>query len=105
MNGSFTAPADARAFAQPCATVTHDQLPTSVDRKFVADAPNKLWVADITYAPTYTGSLFLAIVLDAFNRRVVGWETSSNMKTQLVLDALNMAIYRRRPIDVVHHSE
>jgi putative transposase len=79
--------------------------PDLVDRKFVADAPNKLWVADITYVPTYAGFLFLAIVLDAFSRRVVGWATSSNMKTQLVLDALNMAIYRRRPIDVVHHSD
>ena len=79
--------------------------PDLVDRKFVADAPNKLSVADITYVPTYAGFLFLAIVLDAFSRRVVGWATSSNMKTQLVLDALNMAIYRRRPIDVVHHSD
>lgn len=79
--------------------------PDLVDRKFVAEAPNKLWVADITYVPTYAGFLFLAIVLDAFSRRVVGWATSSNMKTQLVLDALNMAIYRRRPIDVVHHSD
>jgi transposase InsO family protein len=49
------------------------------------------------YVPTYAGFLFLAVVLDAFSRRVVGWATSSNMKTQLVLDALNMAIYRRRP--------
>jgi putative transposase len=79
--------------------------PDLVDRKFAAEAPNKLWVADITYVPTYAGFLFLAIVLDAFSRRVVGWATSSNMKTQLVLDALNMAIYRRRPIDVVHHSD
>jgi putative transposase len=79
--------------------------PDLVDRKFVADAPNKLWVADITYVPTYAGFLFLAVVLDAFSRRIVGWATSSNMKTQLVLDALNMAIHRRRPIDVVHHSD
>jgi putative transposase len=79
--------------------------PDLVDRKFVADAPNKLWVADITYIPTYAGFLFLAIVLDAFSRRVVGWATSSNMRTQLVLDALNMAIWRRKPVDVVHHSD
>jgi putative transposase len=79
--------------------------PDLVDRKFVADAPNKLWLADITYVPTYAGFLFLAVVLDAFSRRIVGWATSSNMKTQLVLDALNMAIHRRRPIDVVHHSD
>jgi transposase InsO family protein len=62
--------------------------PDLVDRKFVADAPNKLWVADITYVPTYAGFLFLAVVLDAFSWRVVGWATSSTMKTQLVLDAL-----------------
>jgi putative transposase len=79
--------------------------PDLVDRKFVADAPNKLWVADITHVPTYAGFLFLAIVLDAFSRRVVGWATSSNMRTQLVLDALNMAIWRRNPVDVVHHSD
>lgn len=79
--------------------------PDLVDRKFVADAPNRLWVADITYVPTYAGFLFLAVVLDAFSRRIVGWATSSNMRTQLVLDALNMAIQRRQPTDVVHHSD
>jgi putative transposase len=79
--------------------------PDLVDRKFSADAPDKLWVADITYVPTYAGFLFLAVVMDAFSRRVVGWATSSNMRTQLVLDALNMAIERRKPIDVVHHSD
>lgn len=80
-------------------------VPDLVDRKFVADAPNKLWVADITYIPTYSGFLFLAVVLDAFSRRVVGYAMSSNMKTQLVLDALNMAIERRRPDGVIHHSD
>ena len=79
--------------------------PDLVDRKFVADAPNRLWVADITYVPTYAGFLFLAVVLNAFSRRIVGWATSSNMRTQLVLDALNMAIQRRQPTDVVHHSD
>jgi putative transposase len=79
--------------------------PDLVDRKFVADAPNKLWVADITYIPTYAGFLFLAVVLDAFSRRIVGYAMSSNMKTQLVLDALNMAIERRKPADVIHHSD
>jgi len=79
--------------------------PDLVDRKFVADAPNKLWVADITYIPTYAGFLFLAVVLDAFSRRIVGYAMSSNMRTQLVLDALNMAIERRRPDGVIHHSD
>ena len=79
--------------------------PDLVDRKFVADAPNKLWVADITYIPTYAGFLFLAVVLDAFSRRIVGYAMSSNIKTQLVLDALNMAIERRKPANVIHHSD
>jgi putative transposase len=79
--------------------------PDLVERKFVAAAPNELWVADITYIPTYSGFLFLAVVLDAFSRRIVGWATSSNMRTQLVLDALNMAIHRRKPVNVVHHSD
>jgi putative transposase len=79
--------------------------PDLVDRKFSADGPDKIWVADITYVPTYAGFLFLAVVLDAFSRRIVGWATSSNIRSELVLDALNMAIARRRPTDVVHHSD
>ncbi len=67
--------------------------------------PTELWVADITYIPTYSGFLFLAVVLDVFSRRVVGWHMANNLKTQLVLDALNMAIHRRRPKNVIHHSD
>jgi transposase InsO family protein len=79
--------------------------PDLVQRKFIGAAPNELWVADITYIPTDAGFLFLAVVLDAYSRRIVGWVTSSNIRTQLVLDALNMAIQRRRPDNVVHHSD
>jgi putative transposase len=79
--------------------------PDLVNRAFTADAPNKLWVADITYVPTCTGFLFLAVVLDAFSRRIVGWATSSSLHTRIVLDALDMAITRRKPIDVIHHSD
>ncbi len=79
--------------------------PDLVDRKFVADGPNKLWVADITYVPTYAGFLFLAVVLDAFSRGLSAGRRASNMRTQLVLDALDMAIWRRKPVDVVHHSD
>jgi putative transposase len=79
--------------------------PDLVDRKFTAAAPNQLWVADITYVPTWTGFLFLAIVLDVFSRRVVGWAMATHLRTELVLDALNMAIYRRRPTNVIHHSD
>lgn len=76
-----------------------------VQREFTADAPNQLWVADITYVPTWAGFLFLAIVLDAFSRRVVGWAMATHLKTRLVLDALEMAHYQRRPRDVIHHSD
>lgn len=79
--------------------------PDLVDRRFVASAPDQLWVADITYVPTYAGFLFVAIVLDVFSRRVVGWAMANHLRTELVLDALNMAIYRRRPANVIHHSD
>jgi len=76
-----------------------------VDRNFHADEPNRLWVADITYVPTWTGFLYLAVVLDAFSRRIVGWAMSHDLKAQLVLDALNMALTQRRPVGVIHHSD
>ena len=76
-----------------------------VDRNFHADAPDRLWVADITYGPTWSGFLYLAVVLDAFSRRIVGWAMGHNLKAQLVLDALNMAIEQRKPNDVIHHSD
>ena len=76
-----------------------------VDRDFRADAPDRLWVADITYVPTWAGFLYLAVVLDAFSRRIVGWAMGHDLKTQLVLDALNMALAQRRPTGVIHHSD
>jgi len=79
--------------------------PDLVDRKFTAAAPNQLWVADITYVPTWSGFLFVAIVLDVYSRRVVGWAMATHLRTELVLDALNMAIYRRNPTNVIHHSD
>ena len=74
-------------------------------RSFVAEAPNQLWVADITYIPTWAGFLFLAVVLDAFSRRIVGWAMAEHLRTELVLAALNMALGQRRAKDVVHHSD
>lgn len=68
-------------------------------------APNQLWVADITYVPTWASFLFLAIVLDVFSRRIVGWAMATHLKTDLVLDALNMALSQRRPHGVIHHSD
>jgi len=79
--------------------------PDLVDRNFRADRPDQLWVADITYIPTWTGFLYLAVVLDAYSRRVVGWAMANHLRTELVLDALNMAIYRRKPHGVIHHSD
>ena len=79
--------------------------PDLVKRNFAADAPDRLWVADITYVPTWTGFLYLAVVLDAFSRRIVGWAMANHLRTELVLDALDMALGQRRPQSVVHHSD
>ena len=79
--------------------------PDLVDRQFVAEAPNQLWVADMTYVPTWQGFIFLAIVLDVWSRRVVGWKIGDEMTAQLVIDALNMAGTQRKPTTVIHHSD
>jgi putative transposase len=79
--------------------------PDLVDRKFCAERPDQLWVADITYIPTWAGFLYLAIVLDAYSRKVVGWAMANHLRTELVLEALDMALYRRKPNDVIHHSD
>jgi putative transposase len=80
-------------------------VPDLVQRDFSAVGPDRLWVADITYISTWAGFLYLAVVIDAFSRRVVGWAMATHLKTQLVLDALEMALWQRRPIQVVHHSD
>jgi putative transposase len=79
--------------------------PDLVERNFVAPGPNRLWVADITYIPTWAGFLYLAVVLDAFSRRIVGWAMETHLRTELVLEALNMALAQRRPAGVIHHSD
>lgn len=79
--------------------------PDLVDRSFRAEAPDQLWVADITYVPTGAGFLYLAVVLDAFSRRIVGWSMASHLRTELVLSALEMALSQRRPEGVIHHSD
>jgi putative transposase len=77
-----------------------------VKRAFCADAPNRLWVADITYLPTWQGFRSLAVVLDAFSRRVVGARVADHLRPALVLDALEMARWNRRPTTaVIHHSD
>ena len=87
--------------------------PDLVDRDFTADSPNQLWIADITYIPTTVGFLYLAVVLDAWSRKVVGWAMANHpgrsgaspMRAELVLAALEMAVGQRRPRDVIHHSD
>jgi putative transposase len=84
--------------------------PDLVKRDFVASAPDRLWVADITYVPTWADFLYLAVVLDACSRRVVGWAMAdgrplSSMRTELVIEAVEMALWQRRPTGVIHHSD
>ncbi|GAA0662232.1 hypothetical protein GCM10009535_47310 [Streptomyces thermocarboxydovorans] len=81
-----------------------------VNREFTADAPNQLWVADITYIKTHSGWVYAAFVIDVFSRMVVGWQVSTSLYIELALDALEMAIWRRRRdgadlAGLVHHSD
>jgi len=77
-----------------------------VNRQFTVDAPNKVWTADITYLWTLEGWSYLAVILDLFSRQVVGWAVDKHMKVELVLDALRMAYWRRRPAPgLIHHSD
>ena len=79
--------------------------PDLVDRNFTASGPNQLWVADITYVPTAAGFLYLAVVLDAWSRKIVGWSMANHLRAELVLDAMEAAVGQRRPKDVIHHSD
>ena len=93
-----------------CRTTRRDDrarpAPDLLERDFTASAPNRRWVADITYVPTWAGFLFLAVVLDVCSRKVVGWSMSANQNTELVTRALQMAVQRARPTGVVvHHSD
>jgi putative transposase len=90
-------------------TTTRDRearpAPDLVQRDFTAEGPDQLWVADITYVPTGSGFMYLAVVVDAWSRRVVGWSMQNHLRTDLVLQALDMALGQRRPLDVIHHSD
>lgn len=77
-----------------------------LDRKFEASGPNRKWVADFTYVDTAEGWLFLAVVMDLYSRRIVGWSMKPEMSAQLVMDALTMALWRRgKPSELLHHSD
>ena len=80
--------------------------PDLLRRDFAAGRPNRVWLADITYVPTREGFLYLAFILDTHSRKIVGWSMDSHMRTELVVDALQMAVWRRRPVaGLVHHSD
>ena len=76
-----------------------------VRRRFFAQAPDQLWVADMTYIPTWSGWLYLAMVMDVYSRKIVGWAMDTNMRTELILEALQMAVTQRQPSGVIHHSD
>ena len=76
-----------------------------VNRDFTANGPDQLWVADITYISTWAGFLYLTVVVDAWSRRVVGWAMATHLRAELVLEALNMALWQRQPEAVIHHSD
>jgi len=94
-----------KAFRTTVRDETARPAPDLVERHFTAARPDQLWVADITYVPTWTGFLYLAVVVDAWSRRVIGWAMETHLRTELVLAALNMAVAQRRPTAVIHHSD
>lgn len=79
--------------------------PDLVERNFTAEGPDHLWVADITYMPTWAGFLYLSVVMDAWSRRVVCWSMATHLRSELVLNALDMTLWHRRPQEVIHHSD
>jgi putative transposase len=82
--------------------------PDLVARQFTAAHPNQLWVADLTYVATWRGFVYVAFVIDVFSRRIVGWRVSNSLRSDLALDALEQALYARRPAEtgaLVHHSD
>jgi putative transposase len=87
---------------------SHVRAPDLVKRRFAADRPDRLWVADFTYCSTWSGIVYVAFVVDVFSRRIVGWKAARTMHTSLVLDALNMAAWTRRGVNLdglICHSD
>ncbi len=84
----------------------HCIAPNLLEREFTAEGPNQRWVADFTYVPTAEGWLYVAVVLDLYSRRIVGWPMKPEMTAQLVVDALMRALWRRgKPRELLHHSD
>ena len=97
-----------RRFRPQTTDAHHDFMiaPNLLEQRFHVDAPNRVWVADITYIPTEEGWLYLAAVLDLFARRVVGWSTGADLSRELPLRALEQALQRRHPAPgLIHHSD
>ena len=92
-----------------CVTTKRDKeqrpAPDLVQREFTASGINQLWVADMTYIPTWAGFVYLAVVLDVYSRKVVGWAFGQQQTAELVIQALNMALITRKPQGVIHHSD
>ena len=102
----------AKRRGKPWRTTTTDLAATRasdlVNRDFTAERPDRLWLADFTYLRCWEGVVFFSFVIDAFSRRIVGWQFASHMRTDLVLDALRMALTRRQPgadVELIHHSD
>ena len=102
----------AKRRGKPWRTTTADpsalRHPDLVNRDFTAPAPDRLWLADFTYLRCWEGVVFFAFVIDAFSRMIVGWQFAANMRTDLVLDALRMALTTRAPgadVELIHHSD
>jgi putative transposase len=102
----------AKRRGKPWRTTTPDpaatRAPDRVNRHFVAERPDQLWVADFTYLRCHEGVVFFSFVIDVFSRRIVGWQFASHMRTDLVLDALRMALTRRAggaDVQLIHHSD
>jgi putative transposase len=95
-----------RKGSRKAAAAESDPVTDLVKRRFTADEPNRVWFADITFVPTWEGWLFLAVVMDACTKRIVGWSMRDDLKADIVVDALGMATTRRRPDPgVIHHSD
>jgi transposase InsO family protein len=95
-----------RAFTTTTQPETAGRSPDLVNRNFVATRPNELWVADLTYVATWHGFVYVAFVIDAFARSIVGWRVSSSLRTDLALDALEQALYQRPSSEgLIHHSD
>ncbi|MCX4538286.1 IS3 family transposase [Streptomyces sp. NBC_01669] len=89
-----------------------ERAPDRLGRQFVATAPNRVWVADFTYVATWSGTVYVAFVVDTFSRRIVGWSAATNKQTPLVLSALEMGLWQRDrantpviPRELIHHSD